>query len=172
MNRARIPLVVATARAGGTTILPAPMPKTRFTHHAVAAAPAHIVWQRLQDAATWAAIGPVEEVWDPRHDDDGTLRSYRWKTVVGPRAYLGSATVVASEPDRRMALHLDGSEITGDLVAELTPDGDTGTTMTVTLAIESVGVLSTLFFPVVADAVGRGLPAQVDAFVRSLDATD
>ncbi|MGD2052074.1 MAG: SRPBCC family protein [Acidimicrobiia bacterium] len=148
------------------------MPKSRFTHRAVASVPAHAVWQRLQDAATWAAIGPVEEVWDPHHDDAGSLRSYRWKTVVGPRAYLGSATVVASEPERRMELRLDGSEVVGDLIAELAPDGDTTTTLTVTLAIESVGVLSTLFFPVVADAVGRGLPAQVDGFVRSLDATD
>ncbi len=153
-------------------MLPQPMPKSRFTHRAVAAAPAHTVWQRLQEPATWAALGPVKDVWDPRHDDTGALRSYRWKTVVGPRTYLGSATVVHSEPDRLMELRLDGSEVAGNLTAELTADTDASTTVTVTLAIESVGVLSTLFFPIVSEAVGRGLPAQVDTFVLSLDGSN
>ncbi len=154
------------------TMLPGPMPKSRFTHRAVAAAPAHTVWQRLQDAATWAAIGPIEEVWDPQHDEDGRLRSYRWKTVIGPRSFLGSATVVQSEPDRMMRFRLDGSEVAGDLTAELAAEPDGSTSVTVTLAIESVGVLSTLFFTIVSDAVGRGLSAQVDAFVLSLNGSN
>jgi hypothetical protein len=150
-------------------MLPSPMPKSEFTHQTVAAASASAVWDRLQEAATWAGIGPVEEVWDPVHDEQGRLQSYRWKAVVGPRSYLGSATVVASERDRSMRLRLDGNEVAGDLTAELVAAPGGSTHLTVTLAIESVGVLSTVFFPLVSQAVGRGLPDQVEAFALSLD---
>jgi hypothetical protein len=42
-------------------------------------------------------------------------------------------------------------------------DDDT-TEITVNLDVEGVGLLSTMFFPVVAVAIGSGLPRAVDQF--------
>jgi hypothetical protein len=46
-------------------------------------------------------------------------------------------------------------------------DGET-TTVTVTLHVESAGLLSAMFFPVIAGAIGKGLPGAVDGFVSGL----
>jgi carbon monoxide dehydrogenase subunit G len=144
------------------------MPSAIHRHSAPAGQPIDAVWARLQEAGTWAGIGPVEEVWDPVHEG-GRLRSYRWRTTVGPTRYDGTATVVRSEPPHRMELSLDGGEVTGTLTTELSTNGDRHTTITVSLKIVSRGMLSSMFFPVVSDAVRRGLPEQVDRFARSLE---
>ncbi len=143
------------------------MPAASFTHAADTSSPPEQVWQRLQRAETWANIGPVDEVWDPVHDGDA-LRGYRWSATVGPTKYRGTARVVESAPPERMRLELDAREMAGELVADIIPNGDAATRITVTLRVESRGMLSTLFFPVVSEAVGNGLPAQVDRFAASL----
>lgn len=145
------------------------MPTARFTHSADAARPPDVVWARLQAAETWANIGPVDEVWDPVHEN-GELRSYRWSATVGPTKYKGTARVVETNPPVRMRLELDAREMAGELEAVVVANGDGATRITVTLAVESRGMLSTLFFPVVSEAVGNGLPAQVDGFAASLEA--
>jgi hypothetical protein len=68
-----------------------------------------------------------------------------------------------------MHLDLDAGEIAGSLTADLAavPGGD-GTAVTVTLVVTSRGMLSTLFFPVVTEAVSSGLPRQVDEFAAAL----
>ena len=67
-----------------------------------------------------------------------------------------------------MVLDLDTSEITGSLETNLAPNGDGTTLVTVTLEVVSRGTLSTLFFPMVSQAIARGLPAQVNQFAASL----
>lgn len=143
------------------------MPAASFTHAAETQSPPERVWERLQTADTWANIGPVDEVWDPVHDGD-VLRGYRWSATVGPTKYRGTARVVESTRPQRMRLELDAREMAGELITEITPNGDAATRITVTLRVESRGMLSTLFFPVVSEAVGNGLPAQVDRFAASL----
>jgi len=145
------------------------MPKSTFSHRTVAAAPVAAVWNRLQDAAAWTGIGPIEEVWDPVHDEQGQLRSFRWRAAVGPKSYLGSATTVESASDHLIRLRFDGNEVSGELVAELAAEPGATTRLTVALTIQSVGILSTLLFPLVADAVKHDLPTQVDAFARSVN---
>ncbi len=143
------------------------MPSASFVHAAAATRPPPVVWDRLQDAATWAEIGPVEQVWDPVHDS-GALASFRWRTTVGPTRYQGVATVVTSEPEEAIELSLDAGEVTGSLRTELSPaDGD-GTLLRVTLTVVSRGMLSTMFFPVISEAVGRSLPEQVESFAARL----
>lgn len=145
-----------------------PMPRATFSHRAHTVRSLGEVWERLQQVDTWANIGPVEEVWGAVHDEDGSLRSYRWSAHVGPTRYIGTATVVAADKGRLMTLELDGREIAGVLTTTILPNGDT-TTVTVTLEIVSKGTLSSLFFPLVAKAVGKSLPDQVDRFVAALD---
>lgn len=144
------------------------MPRATFSHEAVTSAPIEAVWQRLQQAETWADIGPVEDVKDPQHDESGHLQSFVWTTTVARKHYEGTAEVSDSVHEERMTLDLDASEVAGSLEAHLAPNGDDNTVVTVTLEIISRGTLSTLFFPVVSEAVARGLPDQVDTFVESL----
>ncbi len=143
------------------------MPSATFNHTAETSRPIDEVWARLQVAETWANIGPVESVWDPVHDGD-RLRSYKWKTTVGPTTYNGSAKVTAAEEPTRMELALDAGEVTGSLVTVLSSNGDRVTQIDVTMKVVSRGMLSTLFFPVVSEAVGNGLPAQVERFAESM----
>lgn len=145
------------------------MPNASFTHRTVISQPADHVWARLQDAGTWANIGPVEEVWDEVHDESGHLQRYAWSTSVGPRAYRGHAQVIGSDPGSVMRLALDGGELAGTLTTTLSKNGDDATHIEVTLHVESRGTLSTMFFPLVAEVVGRGLPGQVEEFARSFD---
>jgi carbon monoxide dehydrogenase subunit G len=144
------------------------MPRATFTHQATAAASVEAVWTRLQDAETWANIGPVEDVRDPEVDEAGQLQSFRWSTSVAAKRYPGTAQVTLVEPKERMVLDLDAKEVAGSLETHLEPNGDGTTIVTVTLEVVSRGTLSTLFFPVVSEAIAKGLPTQVDNFAASL----
>ena len=144
------------------------MPSASFTHAADAAGTPEDVWDRLQRVDSWANIGPIDEVWDPTHDGD-SLQSYRWSATVGPTRYQGWAEVIESSRPHRMRLTLDAKEMVGELTTDISANGDGATRIIVTLAVESRGMLSTLFFPVVSEAVGNGLPKQVEAFADSLD---
>ena len=85
------------------------------------------------------------------------------------RKYRGRADVIDAEPGRMMALDLDAVEVAGRLTTVLSENGDGTTHLEVTLFVQAKGMLSTMFFPVVSDAVGRGLPGQVDEFARSFE---
>lgn len=142
------------------------MPSATFRHSATTPCTLEEVWEQLQSVESWANIGPVEKVWDPVHDD-AALRSYRWSTTVGSTEYDGSAVVTESRRPDRMKLDLDASEVVGSLLAEISTNGDGTAQIAVTLEVASRGMLSTLFFPVISEAVGRGLPQQVEAFAAS-----
>ena len=146
------------------------MPRATFSHEAVTAAPIDAVWHRLQQAETWADIGPVEDVTESQQDESGHLQSFIWTTTVARKHYEGTAEVSDSVFRERMTLDLDAGEVAGSLEAHLAPNGNDSTVVTVTLEVVSRGTLSTLFFPVVSEAVARGLPDQVERFVESLDA--
>jgi hypothetical protein len=144
------------------------MPRATFTHQAVAAATPGRVWVKLQEAETWANIGPVEEVSRPETDAEGNLESFAWSTTVAARRYPGTARVVVAEPQQRMVLDLDTREVVGSLSTVLTPNGKNTTVVTVTLEVTARGPMSTVFFPLVTQAIARGLPTQVDDFAASL----
>ena len=142
------------------------MPTASFAHTATTDRSMDDVWTALQNEQTWSRIGPVEQVWDPVVTG-GSLRSFSWRTTVGPTSYEGSAVVRDASPDR-MHLDLDAGEIAGSLTADLASAPGGGTAVTVTLVVTSRGMLSTLFFPVVTEAVSSGLPRQVEDFAASL----
>jgi carbon monoxide dehydrogenase subunit G len=143
------------------------MPEASFSHTATVLRPRRDVWDRLQDARTWSEIGPVDEVWDPAHDEYGSLLSYRWSTTVGPRRYEGTARRIDGHAPDRMSLALDGGEISGVLTTQLAALSERETQITVDLSIQPHGLLSIMFFGVVSDVVGRGLPTQVEHFAEN-----
>ncbi len=144
------------------------MPRATFTHQATANAPIEKVWESLQEAETWANIGPVEDIEDSTSDDEGQLQSFRWSTTVAMRRYPGTAKVVSVDPGSRMLLDLDAREVAGTLETHLAPNGTGTTLVTVTLEVVSRGTISTLFFPVVSETIAKGLPVQVEHFAESL----
>jgi hypothetical protein len=145
------------------------MPSARFRHTASATKAPEEIWDRLQTVDSWANIGPVEDVRDPVHED-GALQGYRWSATVGPTTYDATAKVVESQRPHRMRLDLDAQEVVGVLLTEISANGDGTSLIAVTLDISSRGMLSTLFFPVISEAVGKGLPRQVEEFAASLEA--
>jgi hypothetical protein len=143
------------------------MPSASFSHTVELTCPPDAIWMRLQDAATWSGIGPVDDVWEPIHTADGTLTSFRWSAHVGPTKYKGTAVVAAADGPRHMKLNLDSSEVRGSLTAHI--DGDESPTLAVTLEVISKGAMASLFFPIIAETIGRGLPEQVERFAALIN---
>ncbi len=131
------------------------------------AAPA-AVWASLHEPDTWLGIGPVERVWDPTLDQSGHLTGFRWGTTAGPRKIEGTARADGIEPLTRYELALDAGELKGSLTAALVDPGNGTTGLTVTLEVRSTGGLASLFFPLISEVLGNGLPHQVDAFASGL----
>lgn len=143
------------------------MPRASFSHSVELTRPVHDVWETLQEADTWSGIGPVDEVWDPVHTDEGALMSFQWSAHVGPTKYKGSAEVAVTEAPHHMKFNLSSSELTGSLIADLADDGSPQ--MTVTLEVASKGTMAALFFPLISETIGRGLPEQVERFAVTLN---
>ena len=143
------------------------MPSAAFSHTAVASASPEAAYASLQHADTWESIAGVDEVSDPRHDEEGRLLGYRFTVEVGGRRYPGTAVVTGSEPPHSMTVKIDTSEVAGDIRVRLASD-DARTEVTVELAIASKGFLSTLVFPVISTAIGSGLEASVESFAGRL----
>lgn len=144
------------------------MPKETFSHTAVTRAKRTAVWKALDEPETWEGIGGVDKVIAPVVDKDGRLRGFSFETAVAGKVYLGKATPKAREESRLMAWNIENSEVRGFTAVRLTDDGD-GTRVEVTLEVEGVGMFSSMFFPVIARAIGSGLPETVDAFAAGFD---
>ena len=139
------------------------MPSDTFTHTAEAAASVEEVWATLDEPATWESIGGVDRVFDPKVDEEGRLLGFSFDTIAAGRKYVGVAT-----PDQRvegeiMSWRIKNSEVRGVTKVELVAHNP-GTAITVTLEVESAGLLSSVFFPIIAGAIGTGLPRAVDDF--------
>lgn len=145
----------------------AAVPSQTFTHTSMAAVPIDQVWVSLDRPETWEAIGGVDRVFDPIIDAEGRLRGFSFDTVAAGRRYVGVATPNRRDEGRLMSWHIQNSEVRGTTTVELAA-GEGGTIVSVTLDVESRGVLSGMFFPVIANAIGSGLPRAVDEFAAGL----
>ncbi len=125
------------------------------------------MWEALQHASTWSGIGPVDDVWDAAHDEGGDLQGFRWSAHVGPTKYEGSARVAVAAAPHHMKLHLESNELSGALIADIAEDDSPS--LVVTLEVASKGALASMFFPIIAEAIGRGLPRQVEEFAAALN---
>lgn len=144
------------------------MPKETFSHTALTRAARTEVWKALDKPETWEGIGGVDKVIAPVIDNDDRLRGFSFETAVGGKIYLGKATPKAREESRLMAWNIEISEVRGVTTVQLSDDGP-GTRVQVTLEVESVGMFASMFFPVIANAIGSGLPQTVDAFAAGFD---
>jgi carbon monoxide dehydrogenase subunit G len=138
-----------------------------FNHSAIAAAARNEVWAALQKPETWEGIGGVENVHNPIVDADGSLQGFSFESVVGAKVYLGQAQRGRREEGRSMAWNIETSDIAGTVSVKLEDEG-AGTRVDVTLEVESKGMLSNVFFPVISSTIGNGFPATVENFATSL----
>lgn len=143
------------------------MPSAEFEHTAVAPTTREIAWQQLQNPETWEGLAGVDEVYDAHHDPTGLLTAYRFRATAASVVYEGSATTVEGTNPSNMIIDISTSEVTGRITTALSEVGE-GVAVSVTVALRSKGFLSTLFFPVISQALGNGLPVQVETFADRL----
>ena len=125
------------------------------------------MWESLDEPHTWEAIPGVDRVIDAAVDPEGCLRGFSFESDVGGRKYVGRATPAGRVEGRLMAWDIDSSEVKGMVSIELGPDVD-GTRVQVRLDVEGAGILGSLFFPVIASAIGSGFAGTVEEFVAGL----
>lgn len=144
------------------------MPSQVFNHETATDAPVDAVWARLDHPETWESIGGVDRVFDPEVDSAGRLLGFSFDSNAAGRKYVGTARPRERVEGKRMAWDVQNSEVKGVASVTLNPR-DTGTVITVTLRVESVGLLSSMLFPLIATAIGNGLASSVDSFAASFE---
>ena len=144
------------------------MPKAQFDHRVSIAAPPPAVWHQMQQPDTWAGLGPIERIWDPSWED-GILCSFHWHAQAGPRKVDGVATTRQVLPGELMVIDLQGGGFSGLLTTELSLGTDDHTDAHVVLALATDDMLLSLVFGIVADAIKKGLPEQVEQLAARVE---
>lgn len=139
------------------------MPSQTFSHASVANASRDVVWASLDRPETWEAISGIDRVFDSTVDGQARLQGFSFDTEVAGKKYRGTATPGRRVEGSAMAWNVSNSEIKGVIDVALT-DVANGTEVRVTLDVESASFMSGMFFPVIAGAIGNGLPEAVDVF--------
>jgi len=138
------------------------VPSDTFSHSVTVQATPESIDAALQRPDTWRGIGPIDEIWDATHEG-ASLTGFKWRARAAGRPWEGTAERLAHTASGAIAFGLDSSEIAGSITVVLEPNGAT-TGVTVRLSAQSKGFLASMFWGVVADALRRGLPSQVEAF--------
>ena len=136
------------------------MPSATFSESVAINVEPPEVWDQLQEPDVWASLGPVQKVWDPIVED-GVLTGFTWSTDIGGKVYEGTGKVLDHDRPDRYQLLLDTSEMAGTITADLSPGNPGGTDAVVAIEIRSKGLLSSMFFPAIKNAIGSGFPDQV-----------
>jgi hypothetical protein len=147
------------------------MPKESFSHSSITPVTRDIAWRSLDLPATWEGIGGVDRIIDPVLDDHGRLHGFTFLTTIGGRSYRGTARANQRIEGRSMGWAISSSEVKGAITVEL-HDHEGGTLVDATIDLESVGVLSTMFFPVIAGALRSGMAGTVERFASGLGEPD
>lgn len=145
------------------------MPSATFTESVAIGASPTSVWDRLQDPSTWASVGPVQRVWAPVIED-GMLTDFKWSTDIGGKTYDGTGTAIEHDRPTHYRLILDTSEMAGTITVDLSNGNPEGTVANVSMELRSKGMLSSMFFPAIKNAIGSGFPDQVVDMGRRLGA--
>lgn len=144
------------------------MAQATFSHTVNVAVSNQVAWDALQNHETWGNIGPVSGVSNPVNQSDGVLSSFDWVANVGSKAYDGKAWVTDYDLISNYQLTMDSSEIAGDVVATITPVGDT-CDVTIEITFRTKGMLSAMFFPAIKSALASGFPQQVEDLAASIE---
>lgn len=138
------------------------MPTETFSHTSTAIAGVGTVWAAVDMPETWGSISGIDSVRDPVFSD-GKLTGFSFNTAVAGQHYVGIAESLERVERERIGWAIANSEIRGSVRVDLVETAD-GTQVTVTLEVTSVGMMSRMFFPVIANTLGAGLPKTVEDF--------
>jgi len=143
------------------------VPSARYHHHVTVDAAPEDLWSAMQEPAAWIGVGPIEHVHDPSFSEEGYLERYYWDATIAGRGWDGTATTRHADPGRTMEIHLDSSEMTAIVTAELTPC-EAGTEMEVAIRARTKGMLSGLFWGVIDQTIRSSMKSQVERFAERL----
>ncbi|MEX2422542.1 MAG: SRPBCC family protein [Acidimicrobiia bacterium] len=143
------------------------MPSETFQATATTSADPAKVWEGMQRPEVWEGIAGVERVSDPEFHPDGSLARFRFAATAAGRSYPGMAEVTESTPGQSMSLQLNTSELAATIALALQGEAS-GTRLTIDVEIRSLTFMASLFFAVVADVLGRGLPAAAEDFAQRI----
>ncbi len=121
----------------------------------------------MNDPKSWESIPGVDRILESVVDQEDQLQGFSFESLAAGKRYLGRAIPAGREPEKMMAWDIETSEVRGRIIVSLAGAGE-GTRVDVTLRMESVGVLSSVFFPVIAAAIEDGFPRSVDEFAAHL----
>ncbi len=156
----------------GTTYantLVAPMPDS-FSHSVRLSVTPAEAWPHMQKAATWSGIAGIKEVTDATHDESGTLTGFDFVVVAGGTRVKGTAARLEAKPNELLRLSIKSTEIVGEVAARLAANDASGTKLRIILEMRAKGFLAGMFYPIIAQTVGKGLPEQVEKFGHRLEA--
>jgi hypothetical protein len=143
------------------------VPRETFTHTSVASVPRETAWAALDRPSTWEGIGGVDRVVDPVVDEEGRLQRFGFLTEIAGRSYRGNATLARRVEGETVSWAIDSGEVRGSITVDLA-DRSGSTQVTATIELDSVGFLSSMFFPVITGAIRSGLAGTVDHFAAGL----
>jgi len=143
------------------------VPRRTFQHAAIADAPAVTVWAALNDPKSWESVPGVDRILESVIDQEGQLQRFTFESIAAGKRFLGRASPAGRELEKMMAWDIETSEILGLVIVRLRAIED-ATRVDVSLRMDSVGVLSSVFFPVIASAIGDGFPKTVQDFANGL----
>ena len=118
---------------------------------------------------TWASSSGIDRVHDPVFED-GRLIGFAFDTNIGGKTYAGVAKPHSRIEGESISWQIQNAEITGQVRVDISPI-DTQTRIRVELDVESKGMMSRMFFPLIAGVIGNGLPQTVDAFASGFEGT-
>lgn len=143
------------------------MPGKTFQQSAIAEASIDRIWDALNDSKSWESIPGVDRIVDSVVDPEGQLQGFTFESVAAGKKYLGRALPAGREREKMMAWDIETSEVRGRIIVSLSW-AEHRTRVDVNLRMESVGVLASVFFPVIASAIDDGFPRAVEDFARGL----
>jgi carbon monoxide dehydrogenase subunit G len=143
------------------------VPGQTFTANASTTASVGAVWDRLQVPATWEGISGVDSVFEPRHDESGQLVGFKFHSTAVGRQYEGTATPGPREHQSSLTWDIATSEIKGYVRVDLQPL-DNGTRIEVAMHVESVSVVASFGFRLIAAAIANGFQETTDHFAAGL----
>ena len=138
-----------------------------FSHSVRLETPRTEAWPRLHDAATWAGVAGITGVSNPSHDDSGHLESFDFVVEAGGSKIPGSAKVIEVSEPELFRIDISSAEIMGHITVRLASNDASGTKLRVLLEMRAKGFLAGMFYPLIAQTVGKGLPDEVEALGAS-----
>ena len=146
------------------------MPSQSFSARSKTVSSPPEVWARLQVPATWEAISGVEAVENAEYDGS-ELVGFTFHSTAGGRRYEGTAKPGQRAQNETLEWLIATSEIKGSVQVDIEPSPP-GSDIVVSMRVESVSMMATFGFPLIAAAIASGFQEAADEFASRLGSTE